>query len=84
MKKQKGNSSLTLDFFGIEVEVDFNYYKGDSGYREFMGSGGNPPDPEEVEILAIYYKEVDLIDLFVGIDILIERLEEKIYSYEKY
>ena len=83
MKEQKGNSSLTLDFKGIEVEVDFNYYKGESATHEFMGSGGTPGSPEDIEVIAVYYKDVDLYDLFVETD-LVYVLEDEILNYDKY
>lgn len=83
MIKQKGNDSLTIDILGVKVWVDFNYTPGESGYREFMGSGGNPPESEEIEIIAVYCKDVDITPLFIESELL-EILEEKILNYNPY
>lgn len=46
-----------IEYMGINLIVEGYYYKGS------LGDWETPPDPQEVEIQAIYVSDVNIIDL---------------------
>ena len=55
-----------------EVEVEYNFYGG------YPGSYYQPPEPDEVEILSVLYKGIDIYETLVQCTV--EYIEEKAFE----
>lgn len=70
------------------IEVRFDYTPADPGVRTYPnGDPGYPPSPEEFNINSVWYKGVEITDLFDSDDF--EAMEERIVEirndrYEDY
>jgi hypothetical protein len=63
------------DEFDREMEIHYNFFKGESQTR-FPDGSGTPPMPPTVDILKVMLYGVDIIDSLEPRDI--ERMEEEI------
>ena len=46
-------STTTIDYHGIILEVEYNYYKGSAPVMYYPDGSGHPGDPSDVDIISI-------------------------------
>ena len=76
-----------LCYHGIDLEIEFTYFKGCKGHRDSLNGvrGAGPPlepdEPELIEIETIYCNEVDITEDFIKHNpCVIDDLEEKLWD----
>jgi len=53
-----------LDWNDAQIKVLFEYTPPYRGFRDAMGLPTEPPEPAEIDIWAIFFNGIDVIDLF--------------------
>jgi hypothetical protein len=69
----------TIKWNSAEIEVNFDFEAGDPGVWTYSnGDPGYPPTDDEFIINSVFYKNIEVTDLFDDVDLI--RMEEIIES----
>lgn len=58
------SQTATIELYGIELEVDFEYIAPERGTRDSMGVPETPDLLAEIDIIQIFHKGEDIMALF--------------------
>ena len=67
---------LDVPYLNDDVGVEFDYYKG------YGGNQYEPPEPEEVEVIKITYKGIEVTDI-IDIESLTDTLIDYIHELQR-
>lgn len=72
---------ISLPSLDETATVDYHYYAGCAG-RYYMSNGdpGYPAEPEEIDIISVKARDIDIYNMLSSFDI--ESIEEQISEYE--